>query len=152
MLEVSAYSITLLELLNWWSNFLIICSDLKDLPLGALLRAQRAFNQANASSASDSDTNNGSDSDLEAERIMEDVEGKGKEKVEWSIKPRKDIPKRSNKNAWVKLCYYLNLTNNIRRPIEVTSKRPVTRRRTVVEVPKVVRLTSSEINKIGTDC
>ena len=99
MLEVSAYSITLLELLNWWSNFLIICSDLKDLPLGALLRAQRAFNQANSSSASDSDTNNGSDSDLEAERIMEVVEGKGKEKVEWSIKPRKDIPKRSNKNA-----------------------------------------------------
>lgn len=75
------------------------CSDLKDLPLGALLRARRAFTQAEANSASDSDTNSGSDSDLEAERTVEEVKGKGNEKVEWSIKPRKDIPKRSNKNA-----------------------------------------------------
>jgi ribosomal RNA-processing protein 36 len=63
-----------------------------------------------------------SNSDLEDERTVEEVKGKGKEKVEWSIKPRKDIIKRSNKNA----------------PIEVTSKRPVTRRRTVVEVPTIV--------------
>ena len=78
-----------------------MCSDLKDLPLGALLKAQRAFIPTKASSASDSDTNSGSDSELEAERTIdtEDVKGKGKEKVEWSIKPRKDIPKRSNKNA-----------------------------------------------------
>ena len=78
---------------------LLICSDLKDLPLGALLRAQRAFIPAKANSASDSDTNSGSDSDLEAERTIEDMKGKVNEKVEWSIKPRKDIPKRTNKNA-----------------------------------------------------
>ena len=70
------------------------CSDLKDLPLGTLLRAQRAFIQAEVDSASNSDTS-GSNSDLEAE----EVKGKGKEKVEWSIKPRKDIPKRTHKNA-----------------------------------------------------
>lgn len=75
------------------------CSDLKDLPLGALLRARRAFTQAEVNSASDSDTHSGSDGDLEAERTVEEVKGKGKEKVEWSIKPRKDIPKRSSKNA-----------------------------------------------------
>jgi ribosomal RNA-processing protein 36 len=63
-----------------------------------LLRAQRAFVQVN-DSGSDSDTNIGSDNDLGAEQIIEDVKGKGKEKVEWSIKPRKDIPKRTNKNA-----------------------------------------------------
>lgn len=75
------------------------CSDLKDLPLGTLLRAQRAFIQAEVDSASDSDTSSGSNSDLEAERTVEEVKGKGKEKVEWSIKPRKDIPKRAHKNA-----------------------------------------------------
>ncbi|KAF8807361.1 DUF947-domain-containing protein [Phlegmacium glaucopus] len=95
-------------------------ADLKDLPLGALLRARRAFTEAETDSAADSDTNSGSDSDLE--RTVEEVKGKGKEKVEWNIKPRKDIPKRAHKNA----------------PIEVTSKRPVTRKRTVVEVPKIV--------------
>ena len=67
--------------------------------MGALVRAQRAFVQAKTDSPSDTDTNNGSDSDLEDERSIEDVKGKGKEKVEWSIKPRKDIPKRPNKNA-----------------------------------------------------
>ena len=67
--------------------------------MGALRRAQRSFIQVDANSASDSDTNSGPDSDSEAERTIEDVKGKGKEKVEWSIKPRKDIPKRANKNA-----------------------------------------------------
>ncbi|KAG5649901.1 hypothetical protein H0H81_001562, partial [Sphagnurus paluster] len=47
-----------------------------------------------------------------------DLKGQEKEKIEWSLEPRKDIAKRSNKHA----------------PIEVTSKRPVTRKRTVVEV------------------
>ena len=37
------------------------------------------------------------------------------------------------------LFFILNLTNNVSRPTEVTSKRPVTRKRTVVEVPKIVR-------------
>ncbi|KAJ6575073.1 hypothetical protein B0H19DRAFT_1127030 [Mycena capillaripes] len=88
--------------------------DLSNLPLGALLRAQRALKQANAS---DSDSEGSAEN--EPERTTS--KGKEKEKPEWSIQPRHDIAKRSNKHA----------------PMEVTSKRPVTRRRTVVEVKTI---------------
>lgn len=89
--ECSEYTITVLA--KW---LMMAHSDLKDIPLGTLLRARRAF--VKADSASDSDTS-GSNSDSEAERMVKEVKGKESEKVEWSIKPRKDIPKRANKNA-----------------------------------------------------
>ncbi|KAF8168144.1 hypothetical protein B0H34DRAFT_48463 [Crassisporium funariophilum] len=99
-------------------------NDLQDLPLGALRRAQHVLTQAepesDSESASDADSEGGSNVGPE----NHDTKGKGKEKerVEWSIKRRTDISKRSSKHA----------------PTEVTSKRPVTRKRTVVEVPKLV--------------
>uniref|UniRef100_A0A8H7Y7Y7 rRNA biogenesis protein RRP36 n=1 Tax=Psilocybe cubensis TaxID=181762 RepID=A0A8H7Y7Y7_PSICU len=105
------------------SAYLLI-SDLQNLPLGALRRAQRILSQAEPESDSDSEA--------DSERISSNsgsetynTKGKGKEKgqkVEWSAKPRTDITKRSSKHA----------------PMEVTSKKPVTRRRTVIEVPKIV--------------
>ncbi|KDR84945.1 hypothetical protein GALMADRAFT_131709 [Galerina marginata CBS 339.88] len=98
-------------------------NNLQDLPLGALRQAQRVLSQAEPESDSGSEGESGTDSNSEPE--VRNTKGKGKEKiekVEWSAKPRKDISKRSSKHA----------------PTEVTSKRPVTRRRTVVEVPKIV--------------
>ncbi|KAJ6621701.1 hypothetical protein B0H10DRAFT_2017111 [Mycena sp. CBHHK59/15] len=94
--------------------------DLSNLPLGALLRAQRALTQANASESEDDDNSSecGSDAPLE---ITAKGKEKEKQKPEWSIEPRRDIAKRAHKHA----------------PVEVTSKRPVTRRRTVVEVKTV---------------
>jgi len=89
--------------------------DLSNLPLGALLRAQRALKQAQASDSEDSEN----ESNGRPERTSS--KGKEKEKPEWSIEPRHDIAKRANKHA----------------PIEVTSKRPVTRKRQVVEVKTI---------------
>ncbi|KAF9475995.1 DUF947-domain-containing protein [Pholiota conissans] len=106
-------------------------NNLEDLPLGALRNAQRILSQAQAESDSESDAEDGgsgggSDDDDDAPAV-EDLKGKGKQKekvqkVEWSAKRRDDIAKRSSKHA----------------PVEVTSKRPVTRKRQVVEVPKIV--------------
>ncbi|KAF9568431.1 DUF947-domain-containing protein [Agrocybe pediades] len=98
--------------------------NLQELPLGALRRAQRVLSQAQPDSDSDSgDSESNSESEDEPEAHSSKGKGKEKvEKVEWSAKPRTDIAKRANKHA----------------PIEVTSKKPVTRRRTVVEVPKIV--------------
>lgn len=62
--------------------------------------------QAKDKLALDSNMDSGSDGDLESKPTMEEVKGKGKEKVEWSIKPRKDIPKRNNKNAYVSSVFY----------------------------------------------
>ncbi|KAJ3516250.1 hypothetical protein NLJ89_g1241 [Agrocybe chaxingu] len=94
-------------------------NNLQDLPLGALRRAQQLLSRApegDSDSASDSDEGSGAEEDIPE---VHDV--KAKERVEWSIKPRNDISKRSNKHA----------------PTEVTSKRPVSRKRTVVEAPKI---------------
>ncbi|KAJ7103569.1 hypothetical protein B0H15DRAFT_812788 [Mycena belliarum] len=99
------------------SQLKLLENDLSNLPLGALLRAQSALTQANASDS-------GSESPSEAEDTKpQSTSSKGKEKgkPEWSIQPRHDIAKRSGKHA----------------PMEVTSKRPVTRRRTVVEVKTI---------------
>ena len=78
-------------------------TDLQDLPLGALRQAQRILGQAQAESdsESDSDEESGDDSADEPSAVL-DTKGKGKEKVEkveWSIKKREDIAKRSNKHA-----------------------------------------------------
>ncbi|KAF9651889.1 DUF947-domain-containing protein, partial [Thelephora ganbajun] len=98
---------------------------LASLPLGALRRAQRALAMAQVQ---DSPNDSEEEEESEPESEPEDVSAKGKErkpdahKPEWSNKPRTDIAKRTNKNA----------------PVEVTSKKPITRRRQIVDVPKVV--------------
>ncbi|KAJ2920362.1 hypothetical protein MD484_g194, partial [Candolleomyces efflorescens] len=92
--------------------------DLKSLPLGTLRKAQSALYQAEAETEDEEDSDHDSDSDSES-----DAEGgtvTKREKVEWTSKETRK--KRINKNA----------------PMEVTSKKPVTRKRTVVEVPKIV--------------
>ncbi|EDR14971.1 uncharacterized protein LACBIDRAFT_300621 [Laccaria bicolor S238N-H82] len=97
-------------------------SNLSNLPLGALRKAQRVLKQVEP--ISDSDDSSGDElEDDTGESESEHEPGLGSSKgKEWSVKPRFDISKRSSKHA----------------PTEVTSKRPVTRRRTVVEVPKLV--------------
>jgi ribosomal RNA-processing protein 36 len=72
--------------------------DLSNLPLGALLRAQRALAQANASD-SESEASSENESDGKPEKTSS--KGKEKEKPEWSIQPRPDIAKRANKHAFV---------------------------------------------------
>jgi|SRR6266498_2963944 len=71
--------------------------DLQDLPLGALRRAQRLLTQAEA------ETDSGSDFDkLDLSYGKDNApnsKGKGKERVEWSTKPRTDIGSRPNKHA-----------------------------------------------------
>ncbi|KAJ7071067.1 DUF947-domain-containing protein [Mycena amicta] len=96
--------------------------DLSSLPLGALLKAQRALKQVEASDADD--TSSSEDHDGSEPEVESSGNGKRKEteaKKEWSTKPRHDIPKRTSKHA----------------PTEITSKRPITRRRTVVESTKI---------------
>ncbi|KAJ6519780.1 hypothetical protein C8R45DRAFT_952702 [Mycena sanguinolenta] len=88
--------------------------DLSSLPLGALLRAKRALQKAQVDDSESEDSAN--ESDRKPEKSSS--KGKEKEKPEWSIAPRHDIAKRANKHA----------------PTEVTSKRPVSRKRQVVEV------------------
>ncbi|RDB29646.1 rRNA biogenesis protein RRP36 [Hypsizygus marmoreus] len=90
--------------------------DLSGLPLGALRKAQHVLKNATI----DSDGSDESEGENESDEEPNASSSKGKEKAkpEWSIKPRTDIAKRSSKHA----------------PIEVTSKRPVTRHRTVVDV------------------
>ncbi|KAF5385210.1 hypothetical protein D9615_001491 [Tricholomella constricta] len=90
--------------------------DLSGLPLGALRKAQNMLLRAEV----DSDGSKESESDVDEPEPVS-AKGKEKEKREWSLKPRKDLAKRANKHA----------------PIEVTSKRPVTRKRSVVEVKTV---------------
>ncbi|PFH54436.1 hypothetical protein AMATHDRAFT_135184 [Amanita thiersii Skay4041] len=87
---------------------------LSSLPFGTLRKAQYALTQAEVESDSDSDEES-DDSQATEEHVPKKVE-----KVEWSLKPKSDIPKRRNKHA----------------PVETTSKKPVTRRRTVIETKR----------------
>ncbi|KAG5647949.1 hypothetical protein DXG03_006983 [Asterophora parasitica] len=98
------------------SDLKTLQDDLYGLPLGALRKAQNMLSQAEVDSEDSDESENENE---ESEPVS--AKGKEKEKPEWSIKPRTDIAKRANKHA----------------PIEVTSKRPVTRKRTVVEVKTV---------------
>ncbi|KII93750.1 hypothetical protein PLICRDRAFT_171465 [Plicaturopsis crispa FD-325 SS-3] len=95
--------------------------DLSSLPLGTLRKAQRALTSAKVLSDSEEDGPASEDDGPPEESKGPTEKGKEKAKPEWSIKPRPDLAKRSNKHA----------------PIEVTSKRPVTRRRQVVEVKNI---------------
>ncbi|KAL1681466.1 hypothetical protein EV122DRAFT_260851 [Schizophyllum commune] len=99
-------------------------SDLSDLPLGALRKAQRSLAQAEVDeSESESEAGSGSDdgSDDDSGPETSNTKGKETERVEWSAHPKKDIAKRSSKHA----------------PAEMSSKKPVTRRRQVVDVPNL---------------
>ncbi|KDQ63597.1 hypothetical protein JAAARDRAFT_169593 [Jaapia argillacea MUCL 33604] len=96
--------------------------DLSSLPLGALRKAQQALSNARADSESHSeDDESDEEGSITNEALSHPGSSKDPAKPEWTLKPNKDIQKRSNKHA----------------PMEVTSKRPVTRRRMVVDVPKV---------------
>ncbi|KAG6849512.1 hypothetical protein H0H93_007866 [Arthromyces matolae] len=88
--------------------------DLSDLSLGALRKAQNSIVEKEVGTESDSSDDTEDEDNFEADFSHSSE----KEKVEWSIKPKNEITKRANKHA----------------PIEITSKRPVTRRRIVVEV------------------
>ncbi|EIN13789.1 DUF947-domain-containing protein [Punctularia strigosozonata HHB-11173 SS5] len=97
-----------------------ISQHLASLPFGALRKAQHALSHAEAESSSDDDSRSDT-SESEEERRDETMAFPAKEGTrEWTTRPRKDLAKRPNKHA----------------PTEITSKKPVTRRRTVVDVPK----------------
>ncbi|KZT37397.1 hypothetical protein SISSUDRAFT_1062856 [Sistotremastrum suecicum HHB10207 ss-3] len=93
-------------------------NDLASLPLGIRLNAQRALKK---DTESDSESNSESDSEPEAgPSTIQSI--KSSERVRKPLKV-----KRSNKHA----------------PMEVTSKKPVPRRRTVVEVKKIVSMSKN---------
>ncbi|KAH7921317.1 DUF947-domain-containing protein [Leucogyrophana mollusca] len=96
--------------------------DLSTMPLGMLRNAQRALAQAQALSDSGSETDAPSEEDAHTGNDIRphstSSKGKEKERAETAPKHRRELAKRSSKHA----------------PMEATSKKPVTRRRTVVEV------------------
>ncbi|KAJ4002368.1 hypothetical protein F5050DRAFT_1717108 [Lentinula boryana] len=107
--QLTGNNLTSLEAGTQMSNYHFLelsfhLSGLSSLPMGTLRRAQKMLKVKDISDASDSES--------------ESSEDDTRPKPEWSTKPRTDINKRKNKHA----------------PIEITSKRPVTRRRTVVNV------------------
>ncbi|KIJ32049.1 hypothetical protein M422DRAFT_76580 [Sphaerobolus stellatus SS14] len=90
--------------------------DLSELPLGAILKARKALKKGEPdSSEEDNDSSDEEDED-EAEKPQYEASKEPKERKE-----RKEIEHRSNKHA----------------PTTMTSKKPVTRRRQVVEVQKI---------------
>ncbi|KAH0832068.1 hypothetical protein J3R83DRAFT_12976 [Lanmaoa asiatica] len=89
--------------------------DLSTLPLGTLRSAQRSLAQAQALSDTESDSEEQSKGGFSASE--DDSFPHPKEKPDQPSKPRNDLTKRTNKHA----------------PVEVTSKRPVSRRRMVVD-------------------
>ncbi|KAN0087581.1 protein of unknown function (DUF947) domain containing protein [Tylopilus felleus] len=95
--------------------------DLSSLPLGALRSAQRSLAQAHALSDTESDSEVQSESDVSAssddDPSPRPTKGKHAEKPDPPSKPKNGPTKRANKHA----------------PVEVTSKRPVSRRRVVVD-------------------
>ncbi|KAM6498076.1 protein of unknown function (DUF947) domain containing protein [Amanita muscaria] len=96
---------------TYWTLVLIRHPDLSSLPFGAVRKAQRTLYQTQVDSDSDEESNAPSKGRLGGPK-------KDKEKVEWSLQPKSEIPKRHNKHA----------------PMETSSKKPVTRRRQAVEV------------------
>ncbi|KZT02652.1 uncharacterized protein LAESUDRAFT_729892 [Laetiporus sulphureus 93-53] len=95
-------------------------NDLASLPFGALRNAQKALARARAMSESDEEEEI-ADSEPELIASGSDVKGKGRE-VDAPPKPKPEIPKRNNKHA----------------PTEVSSKKPVPRKKLGVEGEKVV--------------
>ncbi|KAF9457058.1 hypothetical protein BDZ94DRAFT_1203379 [Collybia nuda] len=98
------------------SNIYALQVDVADLPLGALRKAQNILAPVKR------DLNDVNTVDRTEPGVRPVKSGnKVKVKSEWSLKPRPDIAKRTGKNA----------------PTEITSKRPVTRKRVVVDVNQV---------------
>ncbi|EPQ60679.1 DUF947-domain-containing protein [Gloeophyllum trabeum ATCC 11539] len=95
-----------------------IQNDLSSLPFGTLRKAQQKLAQAQPASDSDYDSD---DTDGSPPPVRLNRKENRDEEVPEAIRKPKERPKRSSKHA----------------PTEVSSKRPVTRRRTVVEVKKV---------------
>ncbi|KAH9950390.1 hypothetical protein B0H21DRAFT_723245 [Amylocystis lapponica] len=95
-----------------WCATVSLQDDLASLPFGALRKAQRQLAQASALDHTDGEESSNED-DAEPEPVVSyhDAKGKGKEKE--ISKPKSEIPKRKHKHA----------------PIEVTSKRPVPRKK-----------------------
>jgi len=95
---------------------------LASLSFGTLRKAQRELARSSALDPEAEDSNGEDDvSDVEQVSLRYDVKGKARE-VEEPRKSKKDIPKRSSKHA----------------PTEVSSKKPVPRKKLVVEGEKVV--------------
>ncbi|KXN90067.1 rRNA biogenesis protein RRP36 [Leucoagaricus sp. SymC.cos] len=102
---------------------LFLAIDLSQLPFGTLKKAEYVLNHAEVVTGLEADDDEESDDDsISASEDDGPVAqtSNGKSSVEWSTKPRRDIGKRSNKHA----------------PMEVTSKKPASRFRQVVEVKK----------------
>lgn len=72
---------------------------LASLPFGTLRKAQRELARASAMDASEEESESGDD-EVEESPSRYDVKAKGRE-VEESHKPRKEIPKRPHKHAYV---------------------------------------------------
>ncbi|PSS37671.1 hypothetical protein PHLCEN_2v495 [Hermanssonia centrifuga] len=108
------------------SNLKSLQNDLSSISLGALRQAQKALARGKARDDSDSDSEKGDEEDGYSEGEEESgpeetptsIDHKGKEKE----RERKDIATRKNKHA----------------PQEVTSKRPVSRKRPAIEEKKLV--------------
>jgi len=107
-----------------WENKIVSSSlDLQNLPLGALRRAQKLLSQV----ATESD----SDDSSEAEQgELHDFK--------WNTKPQARIASRSNKRAQVNIsAVNLVFVKTKSSPIEMSTKRPVSRKRVVVDIPKI---------------
>ncbi|KAI0778257.1 hypothetical protein BD413DRAFT_507953 [Trametes elegans] len=99
-------------------------ADLKALPFGALRKAQKALAKTQSSDESgdeDEDSNSGSEPDDVPSFARASHPDKGKEREE--LREKKQVPKRKNKHA----------------PMEMSSKRPVSRSRFVAEEKVVPR-------------
>ncbi|KAF9822135.1 hypothetical protein IEO21_00129 [Rhodonia placenta] len=94
---------------------------LASLPFGALWNAQKTLSRATAFSDSEDEETEDEVSGPEQDTSRSDAKGKGKE-IEDGRKPKKEIPKRKNKHS----------------PQEVSSKKPVARKKLGVEESKVV--------------
>ncbi|KAF8320317.1 DUF947-domain-containing protein [Clavulina sp. PMI_390] len=93
--------------------------DLSSLSFGALAKANRMLEAESGSSSEEGDHNSASEDDARSDESSDSDE-------DASLKPKRIVKakvKRPDKNA----------------PMEVSSKKPVSRRRTVVEAPKIER-------------
>lgn len=128
-----------------YSVFTGIDLDLASLPLGALRKAQRALARANALERSDQESSGEDDYDDEdsgPEQVLPQVDIKGKGKQKEVIKGEKaKIQTRTNKHAYV-LSFGSGLDKLmlmfLGRPMEMSSKRPVPRKRLGADDKKTV--------------
>ncbi|KAH7885268.1 hypothetical protein F5I97DRAFT_1355838 [Phlebopus sp. FC_14] len=88
--------------------------DLSTLPMGVLRNAHRSLAQTQVSSDAESDSEDETGDDEPSSSLPK---GKGRANPDRLATKKKDLSKRANKHA----------------PSEVTSKRPVSRRRTIIE-------------------